>query len=154
MKCSAIVQNITCRSFSTSCLVKIQILDVFDVTLASCFLNLALNFILQVNLNMERKMSPSKENLGQWNPVSLFDSSSLHCSTQKQEEELQTSLLCYCYCFLVEYLALAGLMNLLAQLVDKERNVLIPAFKNKTKNIAINHYYQPSTFFYSLEDFS
>ena len=47
----------------------------------------------------------------------------------------------------MEYLALAGLMNLLAQLVDKERNVLIPAFKNKTKNIAINHYYQPSTFF-------
>ena len=35
-----------------------------------------------------------------------------------QEEVLQTSLLCHYYCFLVEYLALAGLMNLLAQLSD------------------------------------
>ena len=32
------------------------------------------------------------------------------------EEELQLSVLCYCYCFLVEFLALAGMMNLLAQL--------------------------------------
>ena len=41
-----------------------------------------------------------------------------HC-TEKREEKLQTSVPCLCYCFLVEYLALAGLMNFLAQLSDK-----------------------------------
>ena len=40
-------------------------------------------------------------------------------STEKREEKLQTSVPCLCYCFLVEYLALAGLMNFLAQLSDK-----------------------------------
>ena len=39
--------------------------------------------------------------------------------TEKREEKLQTSVPCLCYCFLVEYLALAGLMNFLAQLSDK-----------------------------------
>ena len=39
-----------------------------------------------------------------------------------QEEELQTSVLCYPYCFWVEYLALAGLMNHLAQLSKREHN--------------------------------
>jgi len=43
----------------------------------------------------------------------------LHPSTEKREEKLQTSVPCLCYCFLVEYLALAGLMNFLAQLSDK-----------------------------------
>ena len=37
----------------------------------------------------------------------------------RREEKLQTSVPCLCYCFLVEYLALAGLMNFLAQLSDK-----------------------------------
>ena len=37
--------------------------------------------------------------------------------TEKREEKLQTSV--PCLCFLVEYLALAGLMNFLAQLSDK-----------------------------------
>ena len=40
-------------------------------------------------------------------------------TTEKREEKLQTSVPCLCYCFLVEYLALAGLMNFLAQLSDK-----------------------------------
>ena len=31
--------------------------------------------------------------------------------------------------------------------VCKERDVLIPAFKNKTKNISIDRYYPKSTFF-------
>ena len=39
--------------------------------------------------------------------------------TEKREEKLQTSVPCLCCCFLVEYLALAGLMNFLAQLSDK-----------------------------------
>ena len=39
--------------------------------------------------------------------------------TEKREEKLQTSVARLCYCFLVEYLALAGLMNFLAQLSDK-----------------------------------
>ena len=39
--------------------------------------------------------------------------------TEKREEKVQTSVPCLCYCFLVEYLALAGLMNFLAQLSDK-----------------------------------
>ena len=40
-------------------------------------------------------------------------------ATQMPEEKLPTSLHCLCYCFLVEYLALAGLMNFLAQLSDR-----------------------------------
>ena len=36
-----------------------------------------------------------------------------------QEEKLQTAVLCLCYCSLVEYLALASLMNFLAQLSDR-----------------------------------
>ena len=39
--------------------------------------------------------------------------------TQMQEEELQASVFCHCYCFLVTYLALAGLMNLLDQLSER-----------------------------------
>ena len=44
-----------------------------------------------------------------------------------QEEELQTSVLCHCYCFLLAYLALAGQMNLLAQLSDRILRVRSPA---------------------------
>ena len=39
--------------------------------------------------------------------------------TQMPEEELQTSVVCFSYCFLAAYLALAGLMNFLAQLSDR-----------------------------------
>ena len=53
-----------------------------------------------------------------------------------QEEELQTSVLCHCYCFFLAYLALAGLMNLLAQLLDRiihfsEYNLMPLAFLTK-----------------------
>ena len=48
----------------------------------------------------------------------FFELPSNKC-TEKREEKLQTSVPCLCYCFLVEYLALAGLMNFLAQLSDK-----------------------------------
>ena len=49
----------------------------------------------------------------------LEKKSNLSLPTQMQEEELQTSVVCFCYCFLAAYLALAGLMNFLAQLSDR-----------------------------------
>jgi len=56
-----------------------------------------------------------------------------------QEEELQTSVLCHC-CFSVEYHALAGLMNLLAQLSDRRHhftvfNLMPLAFITKLSNM-------------------
>ena len=51
--------------------------------------------------------------------VGLKDIGSLTHCTQMQEEELQTSVVCFCYCFLAAYLALAGLMIFLAQLSDR-----------------------------------
>ena len=54
-----------------------------------------------------------------------MESHNLQPSTQMQEEKLQTSVLCHCYCVLVEYLALAGLMNFLAQLSDKIHHFMV-----------------------------
>ena len=39
------------------------------------------------------------------------ESSHFNLNTEMKEEKLQTSVLGHCYCFLVEYLAVAGLMN-------------------------------------------
>ena len=67
-----------------------------------------------------------------------------HCDllllTEMKEEKLQTSVLGHCYCFLVEYLAVAGLMNFLTQLSDRIHhftvsNLMPLAFLTKLSNM-------------------
>ena len=69
-----------------------------------------------------------------------MESHDLQPCTQMQEEKLQTSVLCRCYFVLVEYLAMAGLMNFLAQSSNRIHNFtvdyLMPlAFLTKLSNM-------------------
>ena len=67
----------------------------------------------------DQSMTPHQQDLPHLRLEPLKGFFELTRRTEKREEKLQTSVPCLCYCFLVEYLALAGLMNFLAQLSDK-----------------------------------